>query len=322
MARFVADYSRPDGSAPQIGDNDSGRLHPLSIRSRTDHLYLPRVAAQVLNQPDLNVDGSDPEVWWWTGTHPVTKAEKRRSKAFRDPGFYILRTDDLNVFVSGARVGMCGYGSHSHNDLLSFEYWAFGQSWITDPGTYVYTPDPDARNLFRSTAFHNSVRIDEREINPIRSGHLFQLPDRARVTTHSWDSNEETDILDLEHDGFVINESGGYHRRRFRLEKADRILSITDTLRASGRHRLEWFFNLHPSVVPTINGNTLEMHGTNATLIVSKSPRLSCCIRPSWYSPSYGIRTRTLQVVLTFEGELPLTTELLIAPARTRGAVH
>src|SRR5581483_9903408 len=40
MAQFVADYLRPDGTAPQIGDSDDGRLHPLSIRNHNDHRYL------------------------------------------------------------------------------------------------------------------------------------------------------------------------------------------------------------------------------------------------------------------------------------------
>ncbi len=43
MLAFVADYTRPDGLAPQIGDADDGRFLPLGDYGRADprsHLHL------------------------------------------------------------------------------------------------------------------------------------------------------------------------------------------------------------------------------------------------------------------------------------------
>ncbi len=110
---------------------------------------------------------------------------------------------------------MRGFGSHSHADILGFEYWANGRSWIVDPGSYLYTPDPEARNLVRSTESHNTVRIDGEEINPFDPDQLFQMSDHARVRVHEWNSQSDRDLLELEHTGYLRLKKAVGHRRRF-----------------------------------------------------------------------------------------------------------
>ena len=63
-----------------------------------------------------------------------------------------------------------GFGNHKHNDLLGFEYHVAGVPVIVDPGSYVYTSDPDARNLFRSTRSHNTLSVDGQEQNEFKPG--------------------------------------------------------------------------------------------------------------------------------------------------------
>jgi hypothetical protein len=47
---------------------------------------------------------------------------------------------------------------HSHDDALAIELQVDGRDFFVDPGTYVYTPLPDNRNLYRSAAVHSVPR--------------------------------------------------------------------------------------------------------------------------------------------------------------------
>ena len=56
MIEFVMYYTKPDGTAPQIGDNDDGRLHILSNYSnwnRLDHRYLLSISAVLFNRREF-----------------------------------------------------------------------------------------------------------------------------------------------------------------------------------------------------------------------------------------------------------------------------
>jgi len=57
MFEFILYYTKPDGMAPQINDNDDGRLHILAGYGnweRKDHRYLLSVGASLFNRPDLS----------------------------------------------------------------------------------------------------------------------------------------------------------------------------------------------------------------------------------------------------------------------------
>jgi hypothetical protein len=305
MAQFVADYTQVDGTAPQLGDSDDGRLHPLSIRSHSDHRYLSFI------------DGADdPEHWWWFGGKPPLnlKAE-RSSRAYSGSGFYVLQSQAAHVFVSAATVGMHGLGSHSHNDLLSFEYSTPGIAWIVDPGSYVYTPDRDARNLFRSTAYHNTVRIDGLEINSFPEGQLFQVLDQARIKVHEWTTQPFNDVLDVEHTGYMRLNDPVCHRRRFELEKTSGALSIRDSFEGSGTHNLEWFLHLAPSTQVRTEGLQLVLEREQSRLLIDiRGVSIETQIIDGWYSPSYGVRRRAPIIAFRVHSALPVATEIRIVP--------
>lgn len=85
---------------------------------------------------------------------------------YPDFGFVGLKNDFFYLGVSITDVGQHGRGGHSHNDKLSFELYAHGISYQSDPGTYVYTQSREWRNRFRSSLAHNSPYFGE-EQNPI-----------------------------------------------------------------------------------------------------------------------------------------------------------
>jgi uncharacterized heparinase superfamily protein len=85
---------------------------------------------------------------------------------------FIQRAGDLYSIIDCGDHGARGRGSHAHSDALSLEVFAFNRTFLR-PGTYCYTADGQQRNLFRSTAYHNTVRIDGEEISQVSDGELF-----------------------------------------------------------------------------------------------------------------------------------------------------
>ena len=91
-----------------------------------------------------------------------------------------MRSASHYLLASNGIVGTKGFGNHKHNDQLSFEYHAAGVPLIVDPGSFVYTSDFDARNLFRSTASHNTLQIDGFSLRDILKS-IFQRPSKNRL---------------------------------------------------------------------------------------------------------------------------------------------
>jgi hypothetical protein len=320
MGAYIADYLRPDGTAPQIGDADNGRLHPLTLREMADHRYLPVVIASAYNRRDLRVVERDLEALWWIGDVPSRPGKARSSAIYAQRGFAILRGGGAHVFVSAAAVGMHGQGSHSHNDILSFEYWSQGRAWIVDPGTYLYTPDPASRNYFRSTQAHNTVRIDGSEINPFYADRLFQMTDRAPVMCNAWIDGDEVVEIDAQHDGY----NGVRHRRRCRLNKATGDLEVQDSFDGEGTHSFEWFFHALPDTTVSVEGARARLcYGSRNLEIQAEQngfppvaagfvPALVWEIGEGWYSPSYGVRWRSPVLTARLTRQVPFKLAIRI----------
>lgn len=72
-------------------------------------------------------------------------------------GHYVFRGSRFFLAIRcAARSGRPP--GHSHDDALAIELQVDGRDFFVDPGTYVYTPLPDERNLYRSAAVHSVPR--------------------------------------------------------------------------------------------------------------------------------------------------------------------
>jgi len=98
-------------------------------------------------------------------------------------GLYIFRSRSLYLAVRCGPVGQNGNGGHAHNDQLAIELNIDGKDWITDPGTYVYTPLPEQRNIYRSVNAHFAPRVGEVEPAELHVGYgLFRLAEKTNAT--------------------------------------------------------------------------------------------------------------------------------------------
>jgi Heparinase II/III-like protein/Heparinase II/III N-terminus len=236
MLAFTRDYTRPDGLAPQIGDADDGRLLPLGDYAALD----PRDHRHVFAQADR------------------AHVAARESAAYPEGGFFVMRAGRTYAIVRCGDTGRYGRGGHSHNDQLSFELFAGGRPLVADPGSYVYTSDPEARNLFRSTAYHATLAIGGAEQNELRTDDLFVMEDEANAQALEWEAHS-----------FVGRQRN--HTRR--IELADGELRITDTVESAGGEELLWTLPLEPGAELDVQAESLEFRPEDG-----------------WHSPRYGVR--------------------------------
>jgi hypothetical protein len=65
---------------------------------------------------------------------------------------------------------------HLHDDNLAIELYADGRLGVCDPGVFVYTSLPEARNAYRGAAAHHAPRVAGWDAASIDPGLLFLCP--------------------------------------------------------------------------------------------------------------------------------------------------
>lgn len=100
--------------------------------------------------------------------------------AYPDFGLYLYRSKRLYLAIRCGPIGQDGIGGHAHNDQLSIELNVDGVDWISDPGTYLYTPLPERRNEYRSVKAHFAPQVEGREPGRLDLGR-FRLGDDAKA---------------------------------------------------------------------------------------------------------------------------------------------
>lgn len=300
MIDFHVAVMRPDGLMPQVGDADDGRLHIFSnygTWAPQDGRHLAGAAALVLREPAwlgaTDEDGLWEAAWWGAnidGVAPTTPAVSI-GRLFEHAGLAVVRQDGAYLLVTNGRVGTNGFGNHKHNDLLGFEFHARGVPLIVDPGSYVYTSNPDARNLFRSTAYHNTVQIDGTEQNDLRRDYLFRMFETSAVEHLGFEVTETYAQYRGRHTGYERLSSPVTHERTLRLARASGALALSDVFRGSGVHEMKWHFHVAPGVhVTQAQPGVFALSTPRRRWHLRAPTALTAAISDAWYSPSYGVR--------------------------------
>jgi uncharacterized heparinase superfamily protein len=234
------------------------------------------------------------ETAWWgfeslDAAARFSSSTQRGARHFPDAGVTVLRDRASYLLVTNGRVGTNGFGNHKHNDQLSFEYHAGGAALVVDPGSYVYTADPEARNLFRSTAYHNTLSIDDVEQNELRPEWLFRLFEQAHPE-HLRVGDEPRLEYTGRHTGYRRLPQPVIHTRRFGLDASS--LAVEDVLDGTGSHTLRWHFHFDPDVriSPGADPGTFTVRNARAVMTLVPPPNLTAQLTSGWYSPSYGVR--------------------------------
>jgi uncharacterized heparinase superfamily protein len=245
-------------------------------------------------------------------------APNTESKSLPQGGFYVMRTPDSVMVIDAGEIGMRGIGGHGHNDVLSFDLWAGGAGVLVDSGTYTYTADPPARQALRSTAAHNSLRVDSQETSRLGGDRWLWLIDNdAHPFGIEWSSDAERDVFLGSHDGYQRLPEPVTHSRSIRFDKRRLTWAIDDVVDGTGTHLVELF--LHPGVPFDVAEGAVCLHAPNKDLWLFSPAQTEAKQEQGWISKGYGLRQPAHVLVYAVRSAVPirLRTELVLVPIGT-----
>jgi len=332
MLEFIQYYTKPDGTVPNIGDQDNGRVHRLGVWQEPghewlDHRYLVKIGKISLgyDAADWLSDGGCGEAIWWLGEEGLPPSQEvdvqasLTSRTFTEGGFYFMRHDNLYLALRAAENGTCGLGGHTHNDVFSFELFANDKTFIVDPGTYTYTDDVTIRNLFRSGRYHNALVVDGKEINRIPEQEAFRLENDVRVEILSWESNPHYDYFCAEHSGYAHLNSPVVYRRSILFDKKAGYWLIRDQALGSGLHKLALNFHWMPmGLIRDLSDGALFFstcaERTNLAVWFRGQNPETLTLEDGWVSRNYGSRMKAPVLRWGIEVELPYELVSILYP--------
>lgn len=294
MFAAVLHLLKPNGRMPQIGDNDSGRFLLFGAHDTLDMHYLLALGAVFFQEPEFKVRefGFAEDALWLFGRQGYdawNRLEGRSAatiegKAFVQAGWYVIRRHPDYCLVSCGPNGGHGRGGHAHNDKLSIELMLDGRDVIVDPGTYLYTSDPDQRNWFRATGSHNTVAVDRCEQVELPAD-LFRLPDCVRIRRA-----ESMDTAEWAGFAGTIEYAGIVHERTVGVDKASGRWTVEDHVLSPRPVGGQVLFHLSPDV--TAQGPNLFRKDGKTPIVsidVVGAPMETGTYR---YSPEYGVSVK------------------------------
>lgn len=204
MGGFLRALLGEAGFLSFLGDDDGGRLfHPFSEATRFGT---------------------------WTLMEAETDAPQN---AYPEAGLYFLANEKVQVLFDAGPFAR-GSAGHSHADLLSFTARTGQQEVLIDPGTYTYVADPAQRELFRSSAMHNTLCVNGIEQAKAAGPFRWRDTPQPRVLC------AEATKVSAEY----INSGGITHRRTLRWNAQEVSLYIEDYVTGPpGRHHIEQFWH-------------------------------------------------------------------------------
>ena len=296
MYAYVANYTKPNGYAPLIGDNDDGRFAPFLKRVFCRHSYL--------NNPD-SIENRIVAA----GMKPLFCTVSKISKLYADAGVAILHEGDNYLFANNGGYSKSPkdsqriIGSHTHNDLLSFELALNGEDIVVDAGTYLYTSSKSERDAFRATAKHNTIIVDGEEQNGFISPFYLERNVCVGKMRMMGEKCVEGDYSTI--------KGQMSHRRSFKL--SDNKLLVIDSIKKNGvGHKAHLYLHLAEHVRPAIQGDIVLI---NNSVTASFDPIPSKIdIIADTLSPSFGIIKPSKTIVLTyvFDNSISISTDISI----------
>jgi len=334
MLDFLLAIRWPDGSMPQIGDADGGRLLPLAPRAADDYRDLFSTAAALFGRADYAwaATGLAPETLWLLGSAAAatfsalvpSPPSAPPSRCFADGGTVVMRSNwESRAHQLLFDVGPLGdpvSGAHGHADLLAIQCAGFGEPRIVDPGTFSYA-DQRWRDHFRGTAAHSTVTVDgEGQAVPAGS---FRWQRRPAARLSSWQSDQRHDFADGSHNAYARLSDPVTHRRRVLFVKPLYWVVVDDLLGAA-EHTLAVRFQLGPMSV-TVDAaqwaRASPAEGPGFLIRTFSGLPLKCEVHEGelapiqgWVSSDFGQRRPAPLLVYSTVARLPMRVISLLVP--------
>ena len=296
MYEYVSNYTKPNGFAPLIADNDDGRFVPFIKRDFRVHNYLN------------NTESFENRIVT-VGMTPLFSETIQSSCTYFDAGVALVRDKSDYLYVNNGGYSKLPknnevfISTHTHNDSLSFELVLDGKDIIVDSGAYLYTSSPKDRDAFRSTSKHNTMVVDDEEQNGMAGAFCLK-----RNVVISPITDKEGKIY-----GQYSTLNGGLqHSRLFTL--GEESLVIEDfVVKEGNNHIAVVYFHLAKGITASFNPEyvRIKTEDTAYKMIFSKAYR-EIRIEDDSISPSYGVLEASKTIVATFgfDNQLTLVTRI------------
>jgi hypothetical protein len=258
----------PNGTLPQIGDEDDGRvLLPSDRHSRLD--LVGSLLASVVSEPAL---GDSPSLCrLWALDQRAASASPLGAHEYPDGGYTAWRSDNLLAVFDHGSLGFGSIAAHGHADALSIVLFAGSVPIVLDPGMPSYQDDPAARDRFRGTPYHSTVGFGESQ-SEMLGPFIWGARAAVRRADGGWECEWHT---------------GERHWRSVGFETGR--LTITDRTSVPG----EIVFVLHPRATVAIEGASavVTIDGVSARFSVEGASAWRAepgeySRRPTWSEPT------------------------------------
>ena len=323
MFHFTFHYLRKDGTAPMIGDDDNARLLSFSNYSFSYHEYLLNISNAVFHTNYYTTIVNCPEVYFLcvdeTNISNSNEFIKPLSTIYKDAGFSIIRHDDYSIFINNSglsrhpNINKKFNSTHTHCDLLSFDFSIGNNHFIVDPGTYAYTSSVKLRNEFRSTAKHNTLIIDNLDIHKLPVDDMFSVENFAYPTLFEFSENEQLISINAAHNAY--EKIGVNYTRSFEFQKIDNVFTIIDKMVSNTRHTCCLNFHFAENMIPKIENEYViieAIDGSKIQLSFNCLSNFKLKIKEDTVSPSYGIirNSNSLEIEISSNSNLDFTTTI------------
>lgn len=329
MASFVDAVATDRGDLPWYGDSDDARGFLLAPGESVLDVTM-QLAALVFDEPSWLRLRKTPT----TAAHvlvpdlagkfaPDVERSAKRRELFLDAGFACVRAYDesIRLVMDFGPLGFQSTAAHGHADALSIWLAIDDEYFLVDAGTYAYHLHPEWRNYFRSTAAHNTARIDGRNQSEMAGRFLWSEKTKAHLL--KFEEQSANVLIDAEHDGYTRLPDPVIHRRSVRFCRTTADISIDDRFECGGRHEIELFFHLHEdTAVLSVRDGEAEVSWRKRHIVFSSpDPNAHWEIVSGSIDPKLGWRSRqfnrkeaipTLRVLKKIDGSTNIRTHIAV----------
>jgi hypothetical protein len=252
VCEFINGIMDKNGNISNIGDQDSAVLINFGLSNQENLQSLLNTGAILFQRAEFCRDNfPDMKTKLLFGDKCVRPKQTLCSfgaRLFEYSGLAVIRDQfqgkDI-VFVGNCMaLGLPPLYGHGHLDALSFTLSIEGLDFFVDPGTYLYHSGGKWRSYFRSTAAHNTVRINKKDSVHQISDFMFEKP--YTVDKVYWKNDDNSITWEAQHDGYNKDFPYVMHKRRVEYQKECGCFTIADTLQSDNQFHAELFFHLHP----------------------------------------------------------------------------
>ena len=311
-----------DGSVPQFGDDDGGRLFDAS-RNRKQHLLDPLATGAVLfGRGDFKgiAGGPREETLWLLGEAGLEEfdrlpavAPKHNSIAFQASGLYVMSGNHGRQLVIDAGPQGAHTAGHGHADALGLTASRGGVDLLIDSGTFEYIGPGDERDRFRGTRAHNTLSVaGQDQAEPKGPFNWGRLP---KVEAEGWIAGQTFDLFVGSHDGYSRLPNAVVHRR-FVFSLKSGFWLVRDQALGFGEYPLDLYWHLAPGLKAVSGqGHMFLGDGHGLRFVTVDGNGWTEGVEEQPHAPAYGKKENHSVIHFTTSAHLPSEFVTLMIPA-------